>query len=446
MTKRKFLSWIACVYDPLDLPSPVFFKYRLMFRELCHTSLKWDEKLPDALALKPQELETRTSSMKIQVPQKVLPKSDDDLELQVFVDASKVGFGMNAYLKPQDAEHTPHLLFAKSKLASEGCRTAPKLEFTAANAGTKMADFIEEHVNKPIKKVIIWSDNQSVLHWIAGQKWETLGKYATQKLQTILKYPAEFRYIPIDWNPADVSSRGCRPEELAADVQWWHGSSFLKLKKGQWPQFELPPFENAPCAEMTETVAVSRSEPPYESRVDPASVTSWVELTQRLGKTVKNARDTVGEVMRKGEIEAFREAQKRNPPSSCTCRSLALFKDEACLWRATSRTLNREINGEAEHPLFMSGNDPAARLYAQNIHVRLQCAGGATILAEIRKDVWIPKGGSVVKGVIKGCDVCKRFGVTPFKLPNLPQLPKERLRAMTPFESTGCDLAGPFRT
>lgn len=40
---------------------------------------------------------------------------------------------------------------------------------------------------------------------------------------------------PTDANPADLSSRGMKPSDLATSDKWWKRPTFLTLQEEQWP-------------------------------------------------------------------------------------------------------------------------------------------------------------------------------------------------------------------
>ena len=49
ITKREILRFLASVYDPLGIVSPVTLLGKFIFREVCDQHLPWDEKLSDKL-------------------------------------------------------------------------------------------------------------------------------------------------------------------------------------------------------------------------------------------------------------------------------------------------------------------------------------------------------------------------------------------------------------
>ena len=47
-TERGILQYLAFVYDPLGLVSPVLLLGKLIFREVCDLKIGWDKPLPDS--------------------------------------------------------------------------------------------------------------------------------------------------------------------------------------------------------------------------------------------------------------------------------------------------------------------------------------------------------------------------------------------------------------
>lgn len=57
--------------------------------------------------------------------------------------------------------------------------------------------------------------------------------------------PSQWRYVPINANPADCGTRGLTVEDLASTGQWWNGPEFLKRVEEEWLEckFDLPTSE-----------------------------------------------------------------------------------------------------------------------------------------------------------------------------------------------------------
>ncbi|VDM94746.1 unnamed protein product, partial [Onchocerca ochengi] len=62
----------------------------------------------------------------------------------------------------------------------------------------------------------------------------------------------------------------------------------------------------------------------------------------------------------------------------------------------------------------------------------------------MRRKFWIPKGRSEVKRVLNKCRICKRWTTKPFKLPDMPNLPENRVTRSKTFAHVGLDYLGPL--
>ena len=71
-------------------------------------------------------------------------------------------------------------------------------------------------------------------------------------------------------------------------------------------------------------------------------------------------------------------------------------------------------------------------------------SGVSQTLAEIQQEYWIPKGRSEVKTVLNRCQVCQIVEGGPYRMPQMPPWPKERVVQSIPFEYTGLDYFGPL--
>ena len=71
--------------------------------------------------------------------------------------------------------------------------------------------------------------------------------------------------------------------------------------------------------------------------------------------------------------------------------------------------------------------------------------GVANTIAALTEIWWIPKMRSLVKKVIRNCNVCKVFSAKPFGNQETAPLPLFRTTMSLPFQRTGVDFAGPLR-
>jgi hypothetical protein len=130
ITKREILRFLASVYDPLGIVSPVTLLGKFIFREVCDQHLPWDEKLSDNLGKRwlnflrclPEKFHLARSIPRYREPL-------EEVDLHTFGDASS-GSGISAVVYAvvkQPSGVSVGLVAAKSRLAKKNL-TIPRLE------------------------------------------------------------------------------------------------------------------------------------------------------------------------------------------------------------------------------------------------------------------------------------------------------------------------------
>ena len=114
------------------------------------------------------------------------------------------------------------------------------------------------------------------------------------------------------------------------------------------------------------------------------------------------------------------------------------------LLKCQGRLGNAELTKPAKQPKLLPKDAYFTRLVIEDAHSRVLHSGVSQILSTIRQEYWIPQGRAVLKKVLKDCRVCRRIEGTPFAMPRMPDLPKERVARSKPFEYTGIDYFGPL--
>lgn len=64
----------------------------------------------------------------------------------------------------------------------------------------------------------------------------------------------------------------------------------------------------------------------------------------------------------------------------------------------------------------------------------------------MKRKYWIPRCRQIAKSVLKQCVPCRKTNNLPFRYPQSPALPVDRVRKSRPFEHSGVDYAGPFHS
>ncbi|CAC5423650.1 unnamed protein product [Mytilus coruscus] len=150
----------------------------------------------------------------------------DHNELHVFVDACMSAYGAVAYIF-----NVSHLVvvMAKNCVAPLKKLTLPQLELMEAPIGARLSG--HTRTTLPSNKVVFWSDNQIVLHWLNTSR--QLKRFVQNRTNEIRNLTAqdEWRYCPIKENLADLLTRGLTAERFLQNALWFNGHELLTDEK-----------------------------------------------------------------------------------------------------------------------------------------------------------------------------------------------------------------------
>jgi hypothetical protein len=140
LTKRGVLAYLAKVYDPLGLISPMMLEGKIIYREICEEKIRWDGSIPDELSkqwLKWESAFPSCLSFSRCIP--VYREPIQQVQLHSFEDASKKGVYAAVYAVVQQESGTVQgLVAAKSRLAKTNL-TIPRLELVAGHMAVNLA-------------------------------------------------------------------------------------------------------------------------------------------------------------------------------------------------------------------------------------------------------------------------------------------------------------------
>ena len=100
--------------------------------------------------------------------------------------------------------------------------------------------------------------------------------------------------------------------------------------------------------------------------------------------------------------------------------------------------------GRYNFPLLISKSSPLSSLIIKDCHEKLSHGGCYSVLAEIRKQFWIPHIYSLVKKTLSNCTLCKRMNANPIKINQSPYREIRLDPLNIPFGQIYMDYMGPF--
>ena len=452
VSKREMLRFLASVYDPLGLASPVSLVGKLLYREVCDQHLSWDQKVPETVAKQWKKFE-RSLPDQVQVPRSLagFKETIEAIDLHAFGDTSGAGTAAAVYAAVHQASGvTQGLLAAKSRLAKKGL-TIPRLELVSAHMAANLAENVKNALQgQPVRSVHGWLDSTVALHWIRGEG-SAYKQFVANRVNKIRdKEYIQWRHVGTDQNPADVGSRGCQADRLSE--LWFKGPEWL-TEPDHWPGDILtqPSKETEAEAKLTKEIFATATETKdgldevleRNSSWKTVRVTTWMRRFLNNCKQKKSNR-LVGPLTTSETDKELRWwVQRAQESSSGTERfeedklTLNLQKNSDGLYECRGRI-------QGNYPIYLPPSAVLSETLVQDAHMLTLHGGVGLTMAFIRRDYWIPRLRQLTKKVINGCFGCKKFQAKAFGSPPPGNLPIDRTMGSAPFQVLGVDYAGPI--
>ncbi|XP_062541424.1 uncharacterized protein LOC134209454 [Armigeres subalbatus] len=244
LSKRRVLSVIATLFDPLGLIGPVITSAKVFMQLLwCledekGRKLDWDQPLPSVVDTEWRNFQAQLPQLnKLVIDRCVIQPKAANVELHIFCDASVQAYGACAYTRSVSSSGNVKvvLLTSKSKVAPLKCQSIPRLELCGALLAAQLSERILEAIKMDVE-VFFWTDSTCVLQWIKAvpSTWTTFVANRVAKIQG-LSEKRIWRHVSGNLNPADLISRGVKPDQLKGCSLWWKGPPWLWTDKDTWP-------------------------------------------------------------------------------------------------------------------------------------------------------------------------------------------------------------------
>ena len=456
MTKRNLLRLVSTLFDPLGLITPLTIKCRALMQEAHKLKKGWDEPLPEEFGKNwgslLKEIEDPTD---IPFPRAVTYLTEVDLH--VFCDASGKAYGAVAYVV---VGNTSHLLTSKARVTPVEAPTLPRLELLSILVGAKLVKYILDTLDHlTFRGVHVWADNEPSIQWIRNRQSPLVFvKNQVEKILNIRRaYPFTLRHVPTQDNPADWLSRGTTKGKLMKS-NWFHGPAWL-TKLEDWPVQK----EHVAMLELRSETLLKPEEPVMPlAFLDETTISSWLTLLRQTRSIYRVAKawgihtdnwprpDVYW--LRKTQREHFPmviaivkngRAVPQGHPSRVLVNQLGLYWDQRdelvhCRGRLEAATVTKL----ADCPILIPSISHITRLLVEFHHLCTFHGGVNSTLASLRQHVWIPKGRTTVKRILRPCVVCIRKTRAQIIPPGPPPLPVERVTLTRPFLNIGVDYSG----
>ncbi|CAI6371089.1 unnamed protein product [Macrosiphum euphorbiae] len=472
LTKRKLLSELNRVFDPLGFLGPVLIKGKIFLQHLWQKKIDWDAPLQADIQEKWRKYYSGLELLKeLCIHRKCKFQSGDQLEVHGFCDASIEAYGACIYIRSLDHQGTwqSRLLCSKTRVAPLKSTTIPRLELSGALLLAQLAAKVADSWSIKCEAIHLWTDSMIVLGWLNSHSSRLKTFVANRVSQTLeLTRAKQWHYIPTNENPADVLSRGTTAQELQQANGWWLGPHWLSKDTLSWSKED--DLEQIPEEALPELRTMQLSLVVVQHRnalLDKHS--EWEKLTRatawilkfieflRLKKCmIKSLKYLTASDLKKAERWLIRCAQKdefeaefkalsigKELPKNSKIRGLSPFISTDNILVVGGRLHHSTLSNEQKHPIVLPFGHKVTRLIFIYYHEVLLHGGPQLLLSEVRLRFWPVKGRIIARSTTSRCVTCIR-AKPKFKNPIMATLPSTRVRPARPFATTGVDFAGPL--
>ncbi|KAF2890917.1 hypothetical protein ILUMI_15256, partial [Ignelater luminosus] len=263
-TKRKVLSFIAKIYDPLGFLGPIITNAKIIMQRICCSKISWDETLPpDLYDMWKTFAEGLISMPSFKIKRDLNFAEAETTDVLGFCDASNVAHGCAIYCRviKKDGSILTNLVCSKSRISPINEKlTIPRAELNSALLLALLIVKVHKILSRFINNVYIFSDSRVVLSWLKLNPYK-LNNYVANRVSKINELTQNFKwnYIESNQNPSDLISRGTTPKTLANSRLWWKGPEFLTQPHlSILMQSEIESLKNIP--EVKSYVATTKAE------------------------------------------------------------------------------------------------------------------------------------------------------------------------------------------
>ena len=468
-TKRRMLSTVSGLYDPLGLILPVVIVGRMLFQEVTKLDLLWDDIIPESLSQRWDAWRQALASLSdLRFLRPVVPNDADvsTLTLHHFADGSLHAYGAVSYLVGKLASGMVwcSLLMSRARLTPVKSVSVPRIELCAALLASRSDVILREALDLELQTSRFWSDSQVVLGYINSES-HRFKVFVANRISQIrsVSHPSQWSFVPSGDNPADVLSRGALPSQLPS--MWFQGPSFLydQCHVVSTPMQSVvsnsdPELKRISCFTCTDDQVhpLDRLMAYYSdlSRLKKA-VSWWIKLRDKLLQPTSDITSISVSDLNRAERLLVSHAQE----SVFTEELLALRSDRivpvsSCLRQLDpillgnliavgGRLKHAKIHSTAKHPLILPRGHRLTFLILLATHQRAHL-GTEWALSTLRAKYWIPGARNMLRHIRRKCVTCQRLydSPSPQKMADLP--PARVESSAVAFQATGLDLFGPF--
>ncbi|GFS91597.1 integrase catalytic domain-containing protein [Trichonephila clavipes] len=439
-TKRKVLSEVAKIFDPLGWLAPSVVISKISLQELWSHHLSWDEELPDSLARQWRIFQEQLPLLtNIKIPRCILIPQATDVQVHGFCDSSEKAYCAVIYIRSKHATQTvvSRLLTSKTRVSPVKPQSLPRLELCSALLLANLLQATLPTLTMPISETFAWSDSKITLAWLKSdpRKWQPFVAKRVAQIQELTPN-VHWNFVSGLENHADCGTRGIPPTKLEKCNLWFNGPDWLRSST-----FLIGGFEDNPQLQEHRSAEAKRTSKLIMLNVVDANFkaeffqkfSSWNKLKRVVAyclRFVKNCSPsackrrksflTTAELSEaeKGivkfsqrdhfSIEVSYLSAGKKLPSINKLIPLTPFYDDSGIIRVGGRLKNSILADLQKHPILLPKTDHAVNLIISDYHLKLLHAGPQLLQAALGEKFWILSARDAVRRVVRRYIPCFR--------------------------------------
>ncbi|GBM72972.1 hypothetical protein AVEN_35090-1 [Araneus ventricosus] len=177
-TKRKILSTVHGIFDPIGFSCPVTLEPKCLLQECWKLGLSWDAELPLLITERFERWKMKLPKLNaLEIPRWVRQDFSEDskLSIHVFCDASQSAYATCMFLRAESADNTLcQLIQARNRVAPLKNISIPRLELLSCTIGARLTKATISELGLEKIPIFYWCDSINALYWIKrNENWAT---------------------------------------------------------------------------------------------------------------------------------------------------------------------------------------------------------------------------------------------------------------------------------
>ncbi|GFX96398.1 integrase catalytic domain-containing protein [Trichonephila clavipes] len=432
-TKRKVLSEVAKIFDPLGWLAPSVVISKIFLQELWSHHLSWDEELPDSLARQWRTFQEQLPLLtNIKIPRCILIPQAIDVQVHGFCDSSEKAYCAVIYIRSKDATQTvvSRLLTSKTRVSPVKPQSLPRLELCSALLLANLLQATLPTLTVSISETFAWSDSKITLAWLKSdpRRWQPFVANRVAQIQELTP-KVHWNFVSGLENPADCGTRGIPPTKLEKCNLWFNGPDWLRSST-----FPIGEFEDNPQLQEHMSAEAKRTSKLIMLNVVDATFkaeffqkfSSWNKLKRVVAYCLRFVKNcslsackrrksflTTAELSEaeKGIVKFIQRdhfsmevsylSAGKQLPSTNKLIPLTPFYDDSGIIRVGGRLKNSILADSQKHPILLPKTDHVVNLIISDYHLKLLHAGPQLLQAALREKFWILSARDAVRRVVR---------------------------------------------